>query len=489
MKRRDGTHHDHSLETETDVAVRRLSAAAGDGQVTIGWDYPGRTLLEVRILRSMAGPAASPDDPTATLAYDDVTGSFRETGLENGRPYHYSVFARLPGDDWTRWDDLELTPGAGSDRARPVTDSGRSRPRSGHGARGAARAAVLTLVTLLAALVLVLGAVAPAHAEDGGEAEPQGGGDEKARAATQAAALDAVLGDALVKVLLDGRQPSSANTHVDLWSSASAPAGATVYVLWPEAPGADVDAELPVVRRHEPDDPPMPPYEIVTHRVRAADVTGLRALVDLRTQRVLEVYPWDEHADYVLHEDTTAPASWLPWFTANAWVLLPVFAATALYLGVRSYLRSRAWRRRLPSMSRHDRQFVGRMVVALLMMVAVVVMALAIWRAVSYPILDPDRLVGGDLSTWPLVLFPPLLYIAAIGLELTSDSHRVAWGMVAAISAVSCVYSLVAMQEATVTNLTLLYYILLGCLTLVAIPRAFSPGKLGWSRSMGRAGG
>jgi hypothetical protein len=223
--------------------------------------------------------------------------------------------------------------------------------------------------------------------------------------------------------------------------------------------------------------------------VRASEVTGLRALVDLRTQRVLEVYPWDEHADYVLHEDTTAPAAWLPWFTANAWVLLPVFGGVALYLGVRAYLRSRAWRRRLPSMSRHDRQFVGRMLVALLMMVAVVVMALAIWRAVSVPILDPDRLVGGDLATWPLVLFPPLLYLAAIGLELTSDSHRVAWGMVAVISGVSCVYSLVAMQEATVTNLTLLYYILLGCLTLVAIPRAFSAGKLGWSRSMGRAGG
>ena len=44
------------------------------------------------------------------------------------------------------------------------------------------------------------------------------------------------------------------------------------------------------------------------------------------------------------------------------------------------------------------------------------------------------------------------------------------------------------MQQATVTNVTLLYYILLGCLALVAIPRAFSPGKLGWSRNMGRAG-
>jgi hypothetical protein len=58
--------------------------------------------------------------------------------------------------------------------------------------------------------------------------------------------------------------------------------------------------------------------------------------------------------------------------------------------------------------------------------------------------------------------------------------------MVAVIAGVSCVYSLIAMREATVTNLTLLYCILLGCLCLVAIPRAFSPGKLGWSRNLGR---
>ena len=55
----------------------------------------------------------------------------------------------------------------------------------------------------------------------------------------------------------------------------------------------------------------------------------------------------------------------------------------------------------------------------------------------------------------------------------------------AVLAGVSCVYVLVAMQEAAVTNVTLLYYILLGCLTLVAIPRAFAPGKLGWSRSWG----
>jgi len=470
VRRRDGTHHDHALETETDVAVRRLFAAAGDRCVTIGWDYPGRTLLEVRILRSGGRGAAGPDDAGPVRVYEDVTGCFRDEGLENGRAYVYSVFARHPGGEWVRWGDLELMP------ALP-------RPE----ARGAVGAGALALIALFLAVALALGLGAlPALAEDAGQGEGQQGGAEAAASDAQTAAWDAVLADAVVAGLLAGRQPTSSALEVELWPAGSEAAGATVYLLWPDGPGVDIDAELPVARRRDPEQPPSAPYEIVTHRVRASNVTGLRVLVDLADATVLEVYPWDEHADYALHEDTTAPFSWVPWVTANAWVLLPVFAAAALYLGIRSWLRSRAWRRRLPSMSRHDRQFMGRIFVALLMMAAVVVMAAAVWRAVTVPILDPDRLVGGDLATWPLVLFPPFLYLAAIGLELTGAPHRVAWSMVAVISGVSFVYSLVAMQQATVTNVTLLYYVLLGCLALVAIPRAFSPGKLGWSRNQGR---
>ena len=33
--------------------------------------------------------------------------------------------------------------------------------------------------------------------------------------------------------------------------------------------------------------------------------------------------------------------------------------ALAILLMVRAWLRSRAWNRRLPSMTRHDRQFIG----------------------------------------------------------------------------------------------------------------------------------
>ncbi len=486
MKRRDGTHHDHSLETETDVAVRRLFASAGDRCVTIGWDYPGRTLLEVRILRSGEGAAAGPDDTGLVRVYEDVTGSFRDDGLENGRAYLYSVFARHPGGEWLRWDDLELTPASARD-TDPISDA---RGETGRATTNASAlfALVFGALLLMAAVVVALGAV-PALAEDGTEGDGQQGGAEEAAASdAQTAVWEVALTDALVAGLLDGRQPTSSALDVELWPAGSEPAGATVYLLWPDGPGVAIDAELPVARRRDPEQPPPAPYEIVTHRVRASDVTGLRVLVDLADNSVLEVYPWDEHADYALHEDTTAPFSWVPWVTANAWVLVPVFAAAALYLGIRSWLRSRAWRRRLPSMSRHDRQFVGRIAVAVLMMAAVVVMAAAVWRAVTVPILDPERLVGGDLATWPLVLFPPFLYLAAIGLELTGTPHRVAWSLIAVISGASFVYSLVAMQQATVTNVTLLYYILLGCLALVAIPRAFSPGKLGWSRNMGRAG-
>lgn len=486
--------------------MRRLFASAGDGCVTIGWDYPGRTLLEVRILRSTRRAAAGPDEVDAVahdvdagvrvdveaggaaagrqiLVYQDVTGSFRDEGLENGRAYVYSVFARHPGGDWVRWEELELTPSV--ETTPRAAQSGAAVPRAiGFGTLA------LAFLALTLALALALGAALPAFAEDGGQGDGQGGDSEAAAGSDKlaAAAWDAALADPLVAGLLEGHPPTSSVGDVGLWPARRDPDGATVYLLWPDGPGVEIDVELPVVRRPEPDDPPSKPYEVVDHRVRATGVTGLRVLVDLSGGSVLEIYPWDEHADFVLHEDTTPPFSVLPWSTSNAWVLLPVFGGIALYLGVRAWLRSRAWRRRLPSMSRHDRQFVNRMLVALLMVAAVCVMAAAIWRAVATPILDPDRLVGGDLSTWPLIFFPPLLYVAAIGLELSGAAHRVTWGLVAAIAAVSCVYSLVAMQEATVTNLTLLYYILLGCLALVAIPRAFSAGKLGWSRNMGRGG-
>ena len=98
----------HADEVITDVNRRRVLTRAHEDSFTIAWDYPGRTLLEVRILRSPEGPAASYDDGPdegQELVYQDVTGSFRDAGLPPGAPCHYTVFARHPGDAWVRWGE------------------------------------------------------------------------------------------------------------------------------------------------------------------------------------------------------------------------------------------------------------------------------------------------------------------------------------------------------------------------------------------------
>jgi len=116
---------DLSKRVETDVSVFRLRLApVADGSVVFGWDYPGSTLLRVRILRTGAAPAPensgaaapAPDDSVATrpepdarapwqLVYDGDTGSFRDRVVKPGRAYHYAVFARNGTDPWVLWRD------------------------------------------------------------------------------------------------------------------------------------------------------------------------------------------------------------------------------------------------------------------------------------------------------------------------------------------------------------------------------------------------
>src|SRR5665647_2337370 len=121
--RRSAAGHDHSTQHLTDVRTRRVYASSGDGYAAIGWDYPGSTLLEVRILRSEHGFAHAADGVACeagagvasaaaqTLVYHGVSGSFRDAGLRNGRSYYYTVFARHPGREWARWGEFELRPG------------------------------------------------------------------------------------------------------------------------------------------------------------------------------------------------------------------------------------------------------------------------------------------------------------------------------------------------------------------------------------------
>lgn len=106
-----GRHVSHADEVITDVNRRRVMVRAHDDSFTIAWDYPGRTLLEVRILRSTEGPAESADDAPGRgqeLVYEDVTGSFRDACLLPDQPYFYTVFARRPGGEWVRWGEYPV---------------------------------------------------------------------------------------------------------------------------------------------------------------------------------------------------------------------------------------------------------------------------------------------------------------------------------------------------------------------------------------------
>ena len=107
----------HADEVITDVNRRRVLARAREDGFPVAWDYPGRTLLEVRILRSIERPAVSADeDPEdgQELVYQDVTGSFRDVGLAPTRTYYYTLFARHPGERWVRWDEYTLEAGRGA---------------------------------------------------------------------------------------------------------------------------------------------------------------------------------------------------------------------------------------------------------------------------------------------------------------------------------------------------------------------------------------
>ena len=98
----------HAQEHTTHITVRRLRVGASPSQVTFGWDYPGSTVLEVRILRSREGFAETPYDAehagtNQALVFQGYAGSFRDRGVAPGERYLYTVFARDRGGPWLVW--------------------------------------------------------------------------------------------------------------------------------------------------------------------------------------------------------------------------------------------------------------------------------------------------------------------------------------------------------------------------------------------------
>jgi hypothetical protein len=469
--RRSAAGHDHSTEHLTDVSTRRVYASSGDGYAAIGWDYPGSTLLEVRILRSDSGFAPTAGGDAAedvgvaaaaagqTVVYHDVTGSFRDAGLQNGRSYFYTVFARHPGREWVRWGEYELRPGV------PATAVAGRLPaifrRLFH--RVLPAAAVLLFLAAIAAPGSALAA--------GGEAEPT----------PDAQAIAAAAADPAVAAVLQG---TTYKTSVASWGgSQDAPAGATVTFTWPVAEARSAAGVWPLLKSDD-GGTPVPPYATVEHRVRLTDLTALQVDV-LQDGRVIQILPLDGETQFELLEETWPPFSWFPWFTARPWALLPVFLLIGAIVIARAWRRSRAWNRRLPSMTRHDRQFIGRLAIILFLVAGFAWQVYEAIYAARAPAVDPGGLNAGDLAALPLLLFPPALFLAALAMELTptSSGHRVAWGLVAFLAAAGSVYNLATAITGTTTNLNLSYYILLGVLCLLAAPRSFSAARMGWSRN------
>jgi hypothetical protein len=98
----------HAQQHITDVNVRRLHVSSTERSVLFAWDYPGSTLLQVRILRSETGFAAGPDDAARPgggqrLVYEGDAGSFRDLDVTARTVYRYTVFARAEGGEWTPW--------------------------------------------------------------------------------------------------------------------------------------------------------------------------------------------------------------------------------------------------------------------------------------------------------------------------------------------------------------------------------------------------
>jgi hypothetical protein len=349
-----------------------------------------------------------------------------------------------------------------------------TRPKTG----GPRRLLALCLLMAVAALLAAPTSAAASGEGDGG-GKSDGAAAEDAATKAVAAAEAAVDAEPSVAAVLAGKD---ATVEASSWGGDSAePVGTTLVYRWTAVKAATVSEDWPLLRSG--DGTPVAPFDSSAYHIRASEVSALRVDVLADGARILQILPVDGETRFTLEEQTWSPFSWFPWFTADPWVFAPVFVVLAVLLMARAWRRSRAWNRRLPSMTRHDRQFIGRLAVLLFLLAGFAWQFYEGWYAATGPSVGSSTTSADSLATLPLLLIPPGLFVAGLILELSSAPRRGSWALLAILSGAASAYFLASAMTGATTNLNLAYYILLAVLALISIPRAFSAGKMGWSRN------
>jgi hypothetical protein len=316
-------------------------------------------------------------------------------------------------------------------------------------------------------MVAVLGGATAATAADGDEATEEPTAEE--------AALEQVArADPRVAAMLAGVE---AETRPNPGTGEFSPLGAAVVFEWPSEQAQDATVDWPVLDRAAADGEP------VERRLRLQELTAIVVVVDAGAGVVREIYPAVGTTSYVVREDVTEPWSRIPWLVQRPWLSLPIVLAGALGLAVHAFVRSRAWRRRTPSMARHDRQAISRLAIISVMIAGLVAQVWVVFGAAGEELPYDRAFDPGSLEVLPVLLFPAALYLAGLVLELLPMSHRGSWGLLAIMAASAYVYSVVIMMRVATADTTLLLSVLLGVLVLISLPRAFGASRMGWSRS------
>ena len=107
---------------------------------------------------------------------------------------------------------------------------------------------------------------------------------------------------------------------------------------------------------------------------------------------------------------------------------------------VRAWLRSRAWNRRLPSMTRHDRQFIGRVAILVFLLAGFAWQFYEGWYAATGPSVGSSDGRPARSPSLPLLLIPPGLFVAGLILELSSAPRRGSWALLAVLAGAASAY-------------------------------------------------